>query len=130
MKRLLICFAAGCLGALANSLAVWFFGDHGITGSLGVLIKPALTPAWLYPRIVWGGLWGLLFVFPIMNSKAFLKGVFISIFPTLFQLLVVFPYMAKKGFFGLSLGTLTPALVVFFNLLWGITASVAIKLSK
>ena len=63
MKRLLILFAAGCLGALANSLLVWLSGDLGITRSMGVSIAPALTPNWLYPRIVWGGIWGLV-VYP------------------------------------------------------------------
>jgi hypothetical protein len=130
MKKLLICFSAGCLGALANSLVVWFLGDYGINRSFGVSISPALTPMWLYPRIVWGGLWGLLFVLPIMNSKAFAKGALLSIFPTLFQLLVVFPYMTNKGFMGLELGTLTPVLVLFFNLVWGLVTSVTLKLSK
>ena len=57
MKKVLIFFAAGCLGALANSLAVWLFGDLGITKLLGVSISPSLTAGWLYPRIVWGGIW-------------------------------------------------------------------------
>ena len=55
MKKLLIYFAAGCLGAIANSLVVWIFGDLGITKALGVSISPELTAGWLYPRIVWGG---------------------------------------------------------------------------
>jgi hypothetical protein len=43
MKKLLIFFAAGCLGALANSITVWAFGHYGITRALGVAIVPALT---------------------------------------------------------------------------------------
>jgi putative flippase GtrA len=61
MKKLMIYFAAGCLGALANSLLLWLAGEYAITKALGVSIAPALTPAWLYPRIVWGGLWGFCF---------------------------------------------------------------------
>jgi hypothetical protein len=60
MKNLLICFSAGCLGALINSLVAWQFGEQGITRWIGVSMAPALTPAWLYPRIVWGGIWGLM----------------------------------------------------------------------
>ena len=130
MKKLLICFAAGCLGALANSLTVWIFGDLGITKTFHVSIAPALTPAWLYPRIVWGGIWGWLFLFPFMNSKPIRKGALLSIFPTIVQLLVVFPIKAKKGVLGLELGTLTPLFVVFFNLVWGVITSIAIKYSK
>jgi hypothetical protein len=56
MRKLLIYFASGSLGGLANSVAVWLFGKFGITKMLGVALAPALTPEWLYPRIVWGGI--------------------------------------------------------------------------
>jgi hypothetical protein len=130
MKKVLIFFAAGCLGALANSLVVWLFGDLGITKSLGVSISPALTSSWLYPRIVWGGIWGLLFFLPLFNSKPFSKGTILSLFPTLVQLFIVFPYKAKKGFAGIDLGVFTPALVFVFNWIWGVVTSLTIKYSK
>jgi len=130
MKKLLICFAAGCLGALANSLAVWAFGEYGITKQFGVTIAPTLEVSWLYPRIVWGGLFGLVFVLPFMNTKLITKGAIISIFPTLVQLLVVFPLKAGKGYFGIELGMLTPAFVVFFNLIWGIVTAIIIRSAK
>jgi hypothetical protein len=130
MKKILVYFAAGCLGGLADSLAVWAFGAYGITNHFGVAIAPALKLAWLYPRIVWGGIWGLVFVLPFLNSKLITKGAIISIFPTLVQLLVVFPLKAHKGYLGLDLGMYTPVFVVFFNLVWGIVAALAIKFSK
>ncbi|MEJ2655881.1 MAG: hypothetical protein P8012_01635 [Desulfobacterales bacterium] len=130
MKKLLIYFAAGCLGGLANSLVVWAFGAYGITSHFGVAIAPALKPAWLYPRIVWGGIWGFVFVLPFLNNKLITKGAIISIFPTLVQLLVVFPLKAHKGNFGLDLGMLTPVFVILFNLVWGIVAGFAIKISR
>ena len=46
-KNISMVFAAGCLGGLVNSLAVWGFGDLGINAALGVRIAPALTPQWL-----------------------------------------------------------------------------------
>jgi hypothetical protein len=130
MKKLLICFAAGCLGALVNSVAVWAGGEYGIAGHFNVAIAPALTSAWIYPRIVWGGIWGLLFVVPLLNSKPITKGVLLSIFPTLVQLLIVFPIQAKKGYFGLALGAYTPIFVVIYNIIWGLTTSLAIESSK
>lgn len=130
MKKLLLFFAAGCLGALANSLAVWFFGSTGITSSLGVSIAPSLTPGWLYPRIVWGGIWGLLFFLPMLQSKLLLKGTVLSLFPTAVQLFVIFPFQANKGMAGLDLGLYTPLLVLFFNWVWGVVAALAIKFSK
>lgn len=126
----MIVFAAGCIGALANSLTVWFFGDAGINQALGVSIAPALSPAWLYPRIVWGGIWGLLFLLPFLNSKPVTKGSILSIFPTLVQLFIVFPYKVDKGIAGLELGLLTPLLVVVFNLVWGVVTALAIRLTR
>jgi hypothetical protein len=130
MRKLLICFAAGCLGGLANSLAVWAFGKYGITNHFGVSIAPALKLAWLYPKIVWGGIWGLVFLLPFLNNKLITKGAIISIFPTLVQLLVVFPLKAHNGYLGLDLGTYTPLFVIFFNLVWGIVAALSIQFSK
>ena len=130
MKKIMLFFAAGCLGALANSLTVWFFGTTGITGAMGVSISPALTPNWLYPRIVWGGLWGLLFLLPLHKTNIFSKGAILSLGPTVIQLFIIFPLKAHKGLAGLELGLLTPLLVLFFNWVWGVSAAAAIKLSK
>lgn len=130
MKKLLLFFAAGCLGALANSLAVYLFGSTGINSSLGVSMAPPLTPGWLYPRIVWGGLWGLFFILPMMQSNLLMKGTILSLFPTAIQLFVVFPFKANKGMAGLDLGLLTPLLVLFFNWVWGVMTALAIKISK
>ena len=130
MKKLLIFFAAGCVGALANSITVWAFGNYGITKALGVSLAPALSSSWLYPRIVWGGIWGLLFILPMLDSKLLRKGSLLSLFPTAVQLFVVFPFKAGKGMAGLELGVLTPLLVVFFNWVWGIATAIAIKFAK
>lgn len=130
MKKLLVFFAAGCLGALANSLAVWLFGKYGITTGLGVSIAPSVSPAWLYPRIVWGGIWGLLFILPMMNSRPMIKGTILSLFPTIIQLFVVFPYKADKGIAGLELGLYTPLFVVFFNWVWGVVAALTIRFAR
>ena len=130
MKKLLIFFSAGCLGALANSIALWLFGYFGINASLGVSLAPAFTLNWLYPRIVWGGLWGLLFILPMMQSQLLLKGTVLSLFPTAIQLFVIFPLKAHKGVAGIDLGLFTPLLVVFFNWIWGVVSAVTIKLGK
>ncbi len=130
MKKLLVFFTAGCLGALANSLAVWLFGKYGITTGLGVSIAPSLSPAWLYPRIVWGGIWGLLFILPMLQTKPIVKGTILSLFPTIIQLFVVFPFKADKGVAGLELGLYTPLFVVFFNWVWGIVAALTIRFSR
>ena len=127
MKKLLILFAAGCLGALVNSITVWLFGLFGITSAFGVSIAPSISPEWLYPRIVWGGIWGALFMLPILQSKLLIKGSLLSLIPTAIQLFVVFPLKADKGIGGIELGMLTPIFVIFFNWVWGMVTVLTIK---
>lgn len=126
-KRLTVIFAAGCLGGLANSLAVWLFGAYGVTKSLGVRIAPDLSPVWLYPRLVWGGIWGLLFLLPVFHNSALKRGLLLSLGPTIIQLFVVFPYKADQGMMGMGLGALTPLLVFVFNAIWGITVAMWLR---
>ena len=121
-RSLSLFFAAGALGGLANSLVVWGFGELSINQALGVAIAPTLSPAWLYPRIVWGGLWGLAFALPLSTGWV-TRGLLLSLGPSLVQLLVVFPFKANKGLLGLELGAFTPVLVLLFNAVWGIVAS-------
>jgi hypothetical protein len=123
LKNACILFSAGAAGALANSLCVWLFGTLGITAALGVKIAPVLNPGWLYPRLVWGGIWAALFFLPVLSGRLMLKGLVLSAGPTLVQLLIVFPFKAQKGLFGLDIGTLTPLFVILFNAAWGLVAA-------
>lgn len=116
-------FAAGCVGGLANSVAVWGMGKSGVTQKMGVSIAPEWSPAWLYPRIVWGGLWGFLFLLPYLQGSVFLRGLIFSLAPTLVVLTLVFPYQAKKGFLGLQLGKMTPVFALIVNGIWGIATA-------
>ena len=129
-RTLSLVFAAGCVGAVANSLVVWLFGDLGINAALGVNIAPKLTPGWLYPQIVWGGLWGSLFLLPILRRSVLARGLLYSLGPSLVMFFFVFPMKAKKGMLGVSLGNLTPVLVLFFNAVWGVTAALWLRLNK
>jgi len=123
IQYLSLYFFAGTMGGLINSLLVWLCGYSGINNLLGVSIGPTLSAAWLYPRIVWGGLWGCIFFFVKIQKKfSLLKAFLISLGPSLIQLLIIFPFKANKGYLGLDLGMLTPLIVLFFNFAWGITA--------
>ena len=126
-KKLSLVFAAGCLGGLLNSLAVWIFGVIGVTSALGVKISPSLTAPWLYPRLVWGGIWGLLFLLPLMRKRFLYRGLIFSIGPTIVQLFIVFPMKANKGIMGFDLGLLTPLFVFVFNAIWGLTAAIWLR---
>jgi len=138
-RTLSLVFVAGCVGGVLNSLVVWNFGNLGVNAALGVKIAPQLTPAWLYPRIVWGGIWGFLFLLPILRRSVISRGllyslgpslVLYSLGPSLVMFFIVFPMKAKKGMFGLALGDMTPVLVLFFNAIWGVAASLWLRMSK
>ncbi|MFT5207671.1 MAG: hypothetical protein ACI9CF_001428 [Candidatus Omnitrophota bacterium] len=116
-------FVAGCIGGLVNSLAVWSMGKVGITKAMGVSMAPDWSPAWLYPRLVWGGLWGFLFLIPNLPESILLRGLLVSLGPTFVVLAIVFPIQAKKGFLGLQLGAMTPIFAFFVNAVWGICAA-------
>ncbi len=130
MNKLLLFFSAGCVGGLANSFAVWFCGSFGVTALANVAIAPVWTPAWLYQRLVWGGIWGLFFILPILSDRLVRKGILLSLLPTLVQLFVVFPLKAHKGIAGLELGQLTPVFVIVFNAIWGAATGLTIRLSR
>jgi hypothetical protein len=129
VKSISLTFAAGCVGGLANMLVVWLFGVWGLTLALGVKIAPHLSVSWLYNRLVWGGLWGFLFLLPGSKHSLPVRGLLYCLGPSLGQLLVVFPFQAHKGMLGLQLGYLTPAFVLFFNAVWGLAAGFWLRLS-
>ncbi len=127
LKNMSIAFAAGAVGALANSIVVWVVGLSGVTAAVGVAIAPHLSAAWLYPRIVWGGMWGLLFLLRFPRGGPVIRGLVISLAPSLFLLLYVYPELVGKGWLGISLGALTPVFVLFYNAVWGVTAALWLR---
>lgn len=128
LRDLTVVFSSGSLGALVNSITAWIFGTLGITAALGVKMAPDLTKSWLYPRIVWGGLWGFLFILPFLRRSYFFRGFLFSLGPTISQLFIVFPLQAKKGWMGIDLGMMTPVFVLLFNLIWGVCTAFWLKL--
>lgn len=128
-RTLSLAFAAGVVGALANSVTAWASGAYGVSQALGVSIAPGFTPGWLYPRLVWGGLWGLLFALPLARPRGLALGLLLALAPAAYQLLVVFPQHGA-GLLGLELGTMTPLLVLIFSGVWGITAALWLRLVR
>ena len=104
---LCVCFCAGLLGALFNSLAVWLGGNLGLPQLAGVDLTPQWSLAWLYPRLIWGGLWGLAYFITVASPRArsswIRKGLWASLLPTAWQLFYTF----------------TPLFVIGYNLIWG-----------
>jgi hypothetical protein len=120
-QKVTLAFGAGAFGGLVNSLVLWLFFSANILNQIGVRIRPQEMPAWLYPRIAWGGIWGFLFILPILKSKPIYQALLYSLAPTLVQLLWFFP-QEGHDMFGLNLGNLTPVAVLFFNIVWAVSA--------
>jgi len=130
LKFLSCVFSAGGFGGLANSIEVFLVGHFGVTAAFGVKMAPEFMPMWLYPRIVWGGIWGLTLLIPIWRNKPWFRVLIFSLGPTIVQLLWVFPFKLAKGFLGLELGLLTPLFVVFSNLIWALFAELWLRLTS
>jgi hypothetical protein len=124
LERMSVCFAAGVFGTLVSSLGLWLAGHYGWTAALGVRLAPSWDAAWIHPRLVWGGLWGLLFLPPILENSIVWRGLFLSLCPTLAQLIIFFPQAPEAGVWGAGLGTWTPLVVAAANALWGWGAAI------
>jgi hypothetical protein len=124
LVRFSICFAGGCAGGLAYSLAMWGAGAAQITTRLSVMLAPTFTHEWLYRHVMWGGLWGLLFLLPMLRRRSLLaRGIIIGLIPALTELCYFFPFHSQRGWFGLQIGQLTPFFILAFNAVWGVIAA-------
>jgi hypothetical protein len=64
-----LALAAGLLGALANQIALWALGLAGVIPAQQIAFPvPEPLRLWLYTALVWGALWGLLFLLPWRGS--------------------------------------------------------------
>ncbi len=118
-----VCFTAGLLGALASSLFLWGCNEWGVTSMLGIKMVQTLELPKLYPKMMIGGLWGLVYFFtvgiPRHRRHWVRKGLWFSLIPSLTALFYFFPHVYHQGMAGFDLGMMTPLLVVVTNLVWG-----------
>lgn len=71
--------------------------------------------------MVWGRIWMLLLLLPLMGNRVVLRGMLFSLFPSAMMLFMVLPSMGK-GMLGVVFGTITPLVVIGLNLVYGIVA--------
>jgi hypothetical protein len=110
IARVSAAFAAGAVGAVVNSFALQ------LAGRLQPGAAPEATPEWIYQRLVWGGLWGLLFLLPILPGRPVVRGLLVSLAPSLARLTVFAPE-------GASADVKTVIFVLLFNAIWGVVAA-------
>lgn len=129
-RSLSLLFSAGAFGGVANGLALWSCSRLGLLHALGIHLAAPGSPAWLYPRIVWGGLYGLLFALSFPRSGWIRRGLVFGLVPSLVQLFVVFPLKTDGGALGLGFGALTPLAVLCVNAVWGLATGWWLRLAR
>ncbi len=122
LRKLSLAYVSGTVAALVACLVFWLLGRDGVTAWMGVDLAPRLTTGWLYSRLVFGGLCGLLLALPVLPNQVPVRAVLISLAPAAYILLVFFPNLGR-GLFGFGYGAMTPMLIGALCLLWGLLAS-------
>src|SRR5262249_49041017 len=114
LRQLTLGFGAGAFGACILSLVIFVLGRFGLPERFGVAMPPFDLPAF-YRVVVWGGIWGFLFVVPVMSRLWWLKGIIIGLIAT----------AAAAFFFSPELGRGPAMLLVYavvINAIWGVAA--------
>ena len=121
-------YAAGALGGLLYVLAIYASYRYGILQHFHVSLYPGMSLEWLYPRVILGGVLGWLFVTPLFQIRSVVeRALILSLVPTLFMLFYYYPFLRHEGFFGFELGTLTPAFVFVYSLVWSLGTALWLK---
>lgn len=118
LTRAALYYAAASLGGLAVALTAWALGRIGVPDILGVAIKPELELGWIYRVMVWGGIWGLIFLLPVNVKPLWLKGALMTLAPVLAAFVIFIP-MRGGAMFALDRGALAPLYIYLINIPWG-----------
>lgn len=122
LRRISLYYAAASLGGLAVALTAWVLGSAGVPDMMGVALKPALEKATIYRLMVWGGIWGLVFLLPFSLRPLWLKGLVLTIAPVAVALLVVVPLRGGEMLL-LDKGALAPLYIYLINIPWGLVTA-------
>ncbi|HEX7927974.1 MAG TPA: hypothetical protein VF678_10305 [bacterium] len=121
--RISLVAAAGAVGAIVQTLIIVGLSEMSVFQLIGLPFKIPFTLPYLYQRISWGGLWGLLFLIPFLpNAANTTRGLIFAAGPALASLLFFLPFHDDMGWFGLKMGWGWPVVVVIFALVWGYAA--------
>lgn len=123
IRRINHALASGAVAALIQSLIVSALGNVGLFVLMGVPLLVPLSNVWLYRRLVWGALWGLLFLLPLMRGLPYWqRGLVYGLAPAAATLLFFLPFKDDQGWLGLELGPAMPVIVIAANVFWGFLA--------
>lgn len=123
LRNLSVAVVGGAIGGAATTLFVWLLGKLSVGGMLGSTL-PAIPIdlAFIYRALVWGGIWGILFILPVLRRHWFWRGLLFSLLPTAALYFYFFP-QHQLGMFGLVGGIVQPIGALIANFVWGIVAA-------
>ncbi len=123
-------FAAGVVGAIVTMSAAWLLRRMEVFHLLGCNMPVPADKRWIYSHLVWGGIFGLFLVLPILADSVLKRGLILGLLPAAFQLFVVFPILLNEKIMGLNYGATAPLFVIVLNLLWGVAAADWLKMTE
>jgi hypothetical protein len=83
LKRLSLAFAAGCFGVLFFYAAFRAGLEAGLLKPPPPAFKFLASKAFFYKQVVWGGIWGLAFIIPVLKGKWWLRGLIVGFAATM-----------------------------------------------
>ncbi len=76
----------------------------------------------LYRLLIWGGIWALFLVIPLLKEKWFVKGSLLGLIVILFNFIVLMP-LSGRGFFAINAGLSVFLGNIIFNYIWGVVSA-------
>lgn len=122
LKKISVTFTGGVVAALLMVVALWYLGQSGLLSRINVTLHPELSSARLFADGGWGGLWGLLFLLPVLKAQTVVRGLVLALPPAVFILCYLMPHEGH-GVLGLDYGVWAPLVILVAWLLWGVVAS-------
>lgn len=122
LRRAALYYAAASLGGLAVVLTAWCLGQLGVPRAIGVAVNPPLELGSIYRSMVWGGIWGFIFLPPVSIRPLWLKGLLYTLAPVLAALIYFGPARGDV-MFALDRGEFAPFYIYLINIPWGLVTA-------
>jgi hypothetical protein len=123
-RKLPIVFSSGAFGGFVEALAFYIFSLAGIVTMFGMPAAPGWKPEMIYRPVVWGGLWGIAFIIPFLDELYILKGIVLSLLPTLAAWFIFIPRRMPAN---THLGIKSLLLITVLNAIWGVATVLLTK---
>lgn len=123
-RKLPVAFSSGAFGGFVEILSYYILSLAGIVTLFGMPAASGWKPEMVYRPVVWGGLWGFFFCIPFLDDIFLLKGIVLSLLPTL---AAWFFFIPRRMPAHTHPGLKSLLLMVILNALWGLATVLMIK---